>query len=76
MKKTILGGIAAAAAAASLMLASPAQAHADGCNGPGLPPCAPPMDSATQCALIAWRTWTPCNWYGVQVPVGTPGSWG
>jgi hypothetical protein len=57
-----------------------ASAHADPaplvCNGPGLPPCAPPADPATMCAVIAWRTWTPCNWYGVQVPQGTPGSWG
>ena len=29
-----------------------------------------------QCALVAWRTWTPCNWVGVQVPIGTPGSVG
>jgi hypothetical protein len=32
-----------------------------------------------QCALIAARTWTPCNWapgINMQVPQGTPGSWG
>lgn len=54
-------------------------AHADpgpACNAPGMPPCAPPLDPNTLCAVIAWRTWTPCNWYGVQVPQGTPGSWG
>ncbi|MFZ0714687.1 hypothetical protein [Mycobacterium sp.] len=28
------------------------------------------------CALIAWRTLTPCNWYGIPVPQDTPGSWG
>lgn len=28
------------------------------------------------CAIIAWRTMTPCNYWGVKVPQGTPGSWG
>src|SRR4029077_9569714 len=42
-------------------------------GGPGTPPCAPPLSPEQQCALVAWRTWTPCNWVGVQVPVGTPG---
>jgi hypothetical protein len=51
-------------------------AHADVCDGPGLPPCAPPADPATQCAVIAWRNMAPCNWFGVRVPQGTPGSWG
>ena len=46
------------------------------CGGPGTPPCAPPLSPEQQCALVAWRTWTPCNWQGVQVPVGTPGSVG
>jgi hypothetical protein len=36
----------------------------------------PPISPQQQCALVAWRTWTPCNWVGVQVPVGTPGSVG
>jgi hypothetical protein len=44
------------------------------CGGPTTPPCAPPLSPEQQCALVAWRTWTPCNWVGVQVPVGTPGS--
>jgi hypothetical protein len=53
----------------------PATAAADPvCNAPGLPPCAPPGDPATLCAIIAWRTWTPCNYWGLQVPQGTPGS--
>ncbi|HEX2286676.1 MAG TPA: hypothetical protein VHI10_17940 [Mycobacterium sp.] len=46
------------------------------CGAPGKPPCAPPLSPEQQCALIAWRTWTPCNWVGVQVPIGTPGSVG
>ena len=46
------------------------------CGGPTTPPCAPPLSPQQQCALVAWRTWTPCNWVGVQVPVGTPGSVG
>jgi hypothetical protein len=46
------------------------------CGGEGLPPCAGPGDPATVCAWIAWRTMTPCNYWGMQVPQGTPGSWG
>jgi len=38
--------------------------------------CAPGLSPEQQCALVAWRRWTPCNWLGVQVPVGTPGSVG
>jgi hypothetical protein len=46
------------------------------CGAPGLPPCAGPnpLTPEQQCAWIAWRTWTPCNWFGMQVPTGTPGS--
>lgn len=62
----------------ALLIGAPA--HADpppfACNGPGLPPCAPQGDPGTMCAIIAWRTMTPCNYWGVQVPQGTPGSWG
>jgi len=48
------------------------------CGGPGLPPCAGPnpLTPEQQCALIAWRAGMPCNWLGMQVPQGTPGSWG
>jgi hypothetical protein len=46
------------------------------CGVSGTPPCAPSLSPEQQCALIAWRTWTPCNWAGVQVPIGTPGSVG
>lgn len=55
-----------------------AQAHADPvCNAPGMPPCAPPPDPNVMCAIIAWHTLTPCNyWPGVEVPQATPGSWG
>lgn len=65
--------------AASVLLAAPAPIDRPldpVCNVPGSPPCAPPPDPAMLCAVIAWRTFTPCNWYGVQVPQGTPGSWG
>ena len=63
----IVGGCAGVGAAS----ADPAV-----CGGPGTPPYAPPLSPEQQCALVAWRTWTPCNWVGVQVPVGTPGSVG
>jgi hypothetical protein len=46
------------------------------CGVPGTPACAPSLSPEQQCALIAWRTWTPCNWVGMQVPIGTPGSVG
>jgi hypothetical protein len=46
------------------------------CGVPGTPPYAPSLSPEQQCALIAWRTWTPCNWVGLQVPIGTPGSVG
>jgi hypothetical protein len=64
---TSVGGFAAATTAS----ADPAI-----CGGPDTPPCAgpSPLTPEQQCALFAWRTWTPCNWAGVQVPVGTPGS--
>ncbi|WP_085080982.1 hypothetical protein [Mycobacterium palustre] len=47
------------------------------CGTPGTPPCAgpSPLTPEQQCALIAWRSLMPCNWLGMQVPVGTPGSW-
>lgn len=47
------------------------------CGVPGTPPCAgpSPLSPDQQCALIAWRSMMPCNWLGVQVPAGTPGSW-
>jgi hypothetical protein len=73
--------VAAGALAAAFALAAPA--HADpapppgpACGAPGAPPCAPGLQPDQFCALIAWRTWMPCNWFGVQVPTGTPGSWG
>lgn len=78
----ILSGIIGA-----LLFLVPAAARAEPdqpvCGVEGLPECAPPpMNSdggllippEIQCALIAWRTWTPCNAWGIQVPVGTPGS--
>lgn len=76
--------IAAVVAAIALMLgasafASVPSASADPiCGAPGLPPCAGPnpMTPEQQRAWIAWRTMAPCNWFGMQVPAGTPGSWG
>jgi hypothetical protein len=69
--------LAGVACAASLLAfgAAPAQADNPSCGSPDVP-CAPPLTSQQQCALIAWRTWIPCNWVGVQVPSGTPGSVG
>jgi hypothetical protein len=32
--------------------------------------------TAATISVIAFRTFTPCNWYGIKVPQGTPGSWG
>ncbi|WP_308015787.1 hypothetical protein [Mycobacterium marseillense] len=47
------------------------------CGTAGTPPCAGPgpLTPEQQCAFIAWRSMMPCNWLGVQVPAGTPGSW-
>lgn len=59
-------------------VADPPTASADPvCGVPGTPPCAgpSPLSPDQQCALIAWRSMMPCNWLGVQVPAGTPGSW-
>jgi hypothetical protein len=66
----------AAAAVPVLVGSAPADAEpAPPCGSPEVP-CAPMLTPEQQCALIAWRTWTPCNWVGVQVPSGTPGSVG
>ena len=50
------------------------------CGSPAVPCAGPsPLTPEQQCALIAARTWTPCNWapgINLQVPAGTPGSWG
>ena len=50
------------------------------CGSPDMPCAGPsPLTPEQQCALIAARTWTPCNWapgINLQVPAGTPGSWG
>ncbi|CAM3070784.1 hypothetical protein BST27_17290 [Mycobacterium intermedium] len=53
-----------------------ASADPNVCGGPATPPCAgpSPLTPEQQCGLVAWQTWLPCNWLGVQVPVGTPGS--
>lgn len=73
--RTIATAITATAIAFGLLAAPPA--HADpACNAPGMPPCAPPPDPNLMCAAIAFRLMMPCNWVGVQVPQGTPGSWG
>jgi hypothetical protein len=75
--RRLFATVIAAAAIVSIPLA-----HADPvtCNAPGLPPCAPPppftLTPDQACAVIAWRTWVPCNWWGQQVPQGTPGSVG
>jgi hypothetical protein len=71
--------LAAADAIAATLSGFAGMASADPiCGTPGTPPCAGPnpMTPEQQCAWIAWRTWTPCNWFGMQVPTGTPGSLG
>lgn len=66
--------------AAALTFSAPVHADPPMCNAPGLPPCAPPapftLTPAQGCAMIMWRTLVPCNWWGAQVPEGTPGSVG
>jgi len=64
-------------------LASEGRAHSDPgaiCGTADTPPCAPPapftLTPEQGCAIIAWRTLVPCNWWGYQVPEGTPGSVG
>jgi hypothetical protein len=67
----------AANAAAVLVGSAPAQADPPPCGSPDVPCAGPgPLTPEQQCAWIAFRTWTPCNWVGVQVPAGTPGSLG
>lgn len=45
------------------------------CGTATTPPCVPVgIDPNVQCAITAYLTWTPCNWWGVRVPEGTPGS--
>jgi hypothetical protein len=77
-KISILGEILCTLVVALCGATGTGMAHADPavCDAPGLPACAPPADPATQCAVIAWRNMAPCNWFGVRVPQGTPGSWG
>ena len=69
----MIGGIAASITVGGYVGMGAAAAQPV-CGAPGLPPCAPGLSPEQQCAFIAWRTWTPCNWVGVQVPIGTPGS--
>ena len=70
--------IALAMGAGSFAASASVAADPNVCGGPDTPPCAgpSPLTPEQQCALIAWRTWTPSNWLGMQVPVGTPGSMG
>lgn len=72
----IVAAVALLIAAASVANQPPALADPV-CGTPGTPPCAgpSPLTPEQQCALIAWRSMMPCNWLGVQVPAGTPGSW-
>ena len=79
LQRLITGFVAAAAMlTAAGTFAGPPIASADPiCGTPGTPPCAgpSPLTPQQQCAFIAWRSMMPCNWLGVQVPAGTPGSW-
>ncbi|WP_082972068.1 hypothetical protein [Mycobacterium sp. 1245852.3] len=73
---TLMAAIALTLAAAAFACAPPVSADPV-CGVPGTPPCAGPgpLTPEQQCAFIAWRSMMPCNWLGVQVPAGTPGSW-
>jgi hypothetical protein len=80
--RAALLALAFAAFAAFCVLTGSGVAQADpaACGTPDVPCAGPsPLTPEQQCALIAWRTWTPCNWapgINMQVPQGTPGSWG
>jgi hypothetical protein len=65
------------AIAAAIFATAPAASADPICGAPGMPPCAgpSPLTPEQQCAFIAWRSMMPCNWLGMQVPAGTPGSW-
>jgi hypothetical protein len=76
-----LFGLTVGVAAYGFSGAGVAQADPGAPCGPPDVPCAgpSPLTPEQQCALIAMRTWTPCNWapgINMQVPAGTPGSWG
>lgn len=73
---TMITAAALMLAAATFAFVAPASADPI-CGTPGTPPCAgpSPLTPEQQCAFIAWRSMMPCNWLGVQVPAGTPGSW-
>ncbi|WP_374026415.1 hypothetical protein [Mycobacterium sp. HNNTM2301] len=79
LQRSISGFVAAVAllTAVGSFAGLPTAAADPICGTPGTPPCAGPgpLTPEQQCALIAWRTMTPCNWLGMQVPAGTPGSW-
>lgn len=46
------------------------------CGTQDAPPCAPagPLTPEQMCGLFTAATWIPCNWTGMQVPEGTPGT--
>lgn len=79
LQRFVTGFVTAAALliAASIFAGSPSASADPICGAPGTPPCAgpSPLTPEQQCAFIAWRSLMPCNWLGMQVPVGTPGSW-
>ena len=76
LKRLLLIGAVAGSISVGGFLGMGAASAEPVCGVPGTPPCAPSLSPEQQCALIAWRTWTPCNWVGLQVPIGTPGSVG
>ncbi|WP_308440749.1 hypothetical protein [Mycobacterium intracellulare] len=73
---TFIAAIAPMIAVATFAASPPAAADPI-CGTAGTPPCAgpSPLTPDQQCAFIAWRSMMPCNWLGMQVPAGTPGSW-
>jgi hypothetical protein len=74
LKRLLLIGTAAASIGIGSYVGMGTASADPVCGVPGTLPCAPALSPEQQCAFIAWRTWTPCNWVGVQVPIGTPGS--
>lgn len=72
---TAMWSVIAVAAGAGVSGADPFVPGPTNCGGPGQPGCLPGIPAEAQCALVAWQTFQPCNWRGVAVAPGTPGSW-
>lgn len=66
---TVTSALSIAPAHASPLVPGPTN-----CGGDGQAPCLPGIPGPAQCALTALQHLMPCNWYGVSVAPGTPGS--